>query len=268
MAQFPLAMAHVNPITATTSSGNGNTNIPQTPNPQPFAAGRWFDPARTEEIIRTNGGYELVISPLYKRFLAEVIDTVILFIVKILFFVVIMDFFDIHMLVPLPLYSSFYNFKKLFIFSGLDIDINDFKDLKFLEDDYSQLLSLSSDFLLLEILTKIVSCLYEAFFTVKLHATPGKLIMGVRILHAEAVLPLEQQINHSQGIRALIFPANQLTFKRALFRSLAKNLLVTLLFPVYFMLFFYKSNQLIYDLLGKTVVVDYNPSPVLRRRNQ
>lgn len=98
MAYFPLAMAQVNP-TATTS-GTGSSNIPQAPNPQPnipFAAGRWFDPARTEEIIRTSGGYELVISPLYKRFLAEVIDTVILFIVKILFFVVIMDFFDIHM---------------------------------------------------------------------------------------------------------------------------------------------------------------------------
>jgi uncharacterized RDD family membrane protein YckC len=151
----------------------------------------------------------------------------------------------------------------------LDIDINDFKDMKFLEDDdYSQLLSLSSDFLLLEIVTKIVSCIYEAIFTVKLHATPGKLIMRIRILHADAVIPLEQQINHSNGIRAMIFPANQPTFKRALFRSLAKNLLVTLLFPVYFMLFFYKSNQLIYDLIGKTVVVEYTPNPVLRRRNQ
>ena len=52
--------------------------------------------------------------------------------------------------------------------------------MKFLEDDYSQLLSLSSDFLLLEIVTKIVSCLYEAFFTAsrQLQATPGKLLMG------------------------------------------------------------------------------------------
>lgn len=150
----------------------------------------------------------------------------------------------------------------------MDIDINDFKDLKFLEDDYTQLLNLSSDFLLLEVVTKIVSCLYEAFFTVKLRATPGKLIMGIRILHSEAVMPLEQQLNHSQGIRALIFPANQLTFLRALFRSIAKNLLISLLFPIYFMLFFYKSNQLVYDLLGKTVVVDFNPNPVLRRRNQ
>lgn len=54
--------------------------------------------ARAEEIIRTNGGgHEIVISPLYKRFLAEVIDCVILFIFKILIFVIIMDFFDIQM---------------------------------------------------------------------------------------------------------------------------------------------------------------------------
>ncbi|CRK99786.1 CLUMA_CG013094, isoform A [Clunio marinus] len=249
MAYFPLAMTQTNQSSVPTA--NGGTNISQQQQPaanQQFGSGRWFDPARTEEIIRNNGGYELVISPLYKRFLAEVIDTVILFIVKILFFVVVMDFFDIHI--------------------GLDIDINDFKDMKFLEDDYTQLLSFSSDFLLLEILTKIVSSLYEALFTVRLHATPGKLIMGIRILQADAVLPLEEQINH-HGFRALVFPATQLTFARALARSCAKNLLVTLLFPLYFRyIFFFKSNQLIYDLLAKTVVVNFNPNPVLRRRNQ
>lgn len=101
MAYFPLAMAQMNPTTASSAASVTGNNVPQAPNQQqniPFAAaGRWFDPARAEEIIRNNGGYELVISPLYKRFLAEVIDTTILFIVKILFFVVIMDFFDIHM---------------------------------------------------------------------------------------------------------------------------------------------------------------------------
>lgn len=97
MAYFPIAMAHMNPITTSTPTGT-TASVASIPQPNlPFAAGRWFDPARTEEIIRVNGGYELVISPLYKRFLAEVIDTVILFIVKILFFVVIMDFFDVHM---------------------------------------------------------------------------------------------------------------------------------------------------------------------------
>lgn len=101
MAYFPLAMAQMNPTASTATSGTGShAPHPQAPNQHqniPFGTGRWFDPARTEEIIRNNGGYELVISPLYKRFIAEVIDTVILFIVKILFFVVIMDFFDMHM---------------------------------------------------------------------------------------------------------------------------------------------------------------------------
>lgn len=146
--------------------------------------------------------------------------------------------------------------------SGIDLDLNDLKDMKFLEEDYSQLLSLSSDFVLLEVLTKvIVSCIYEAIFASKFKATPGKLIMGIRILHADAVyiLPQEQQNpQQGQGIRALVCPnpANALSLSRSMFRSLAKNLLITLMFPVYFVLFFYKSNQLIYDLLVKTVVVD------------
>lgn len=96
MAYFPLAMAQVNPSPPAAGTSTAPNQQPNAP-PATFAANRWFDPARAEEIIRNNGGYELLISPLYKRFLAEVIDTVILFIIKILFFVVIMDFFDIHM---------------------------------------------------------------------------------------------------------------------------------------------------------------------------
>lgn len=161
-------------------------------------------------------------------------------------------------------------FLVLFSCSGIDLDLNDLKDLKFLEEDYSTLLSLSSDFVLLEVITKvIVSCVYEAIFAAKFKATPGKLIMGIRILHAEAVyvLPMDQQNNQQgTGIRALIYPnpVNALTLSRAMFRSLAKNLLITLMFPVYFVLFFYKSNQLIYDLLVKTVVVDQESIRMVR----
>jgi uncharacterized RDD family membrane protein YckC len=210
---------------------------------------RWFDDgARAEEIIQVNGGYEMMISPLYKRFLAEVLDTIILFVLKIAVFVILIDALDINI--------------------ALDIDITDLKDLKFLEDDYSQILNLSSEFIALEFLTKLLSCLYEAFFAVRFGGTLGKLVMGIKIVQADAVIALEQQVNHSQGIRALIYPASQLTFFRAFVRALAKNLLVTLLFPVYFMLFFYRANQLIYDMFCKTVVVENTPNPVLRRRNQ
>lgn len=95
MAYFPLGMTQVNPPATTTSATSNNTAQNQIPQQNLPLAGRFFDPARAEEIIRTNGGYELVIAPLYKRFLAEVIDTVILFIVKILFFVFFLDFLEI-----------------------------------------------------------------------------------------------------------------------------------------------------------------------------
>lgn len=95
MACFPL----LNQLSGAANSVPGATTnpIPPTNNLQNIPGNRFFDPARTEEIIRREGGFEFVISPLYKRFLAEVIDTVILFIVKILFFVVIMDLFDVNM---------------------------------------------------------------------------------------------------------------------------------------------------------------------------
>ncbi|XP_070493958.1 protein FAM8A1 [Chironomus tepperi] len=246
MTYFPLLNQSLN--TGTESTQN-HQSIPRPINTNQRLLGstRWFDPARAEELIRINGGYDLVISPLYKRFLSEVLDCIILFVIKIIVLVVLIDLFDVNI--------------------TLDLDIADIKDMKFLEDDYSQLLNLSSEFIVLEIITKLISCLYEAVFYVNFGATIGKLVLGIRVIHADAVIPLEQQVNHSQGIRALIFPATNLTFFRALMRSFAKNLMVTLLFPVYFMLFFYKFNQLIYDMLCKSVVVEYNPNPVLRRRN-
>lgn len=244
MTYFPLLNQ---PINTGTESPNQSQPRPQNANQQLLGSRRWFDPARSEELIRVNGGYDLVISPLYKRFLAEVIDCIILFVIKIVVLVILIDLFDVNI--------------------TLDLDISDIKDMKFLEDDYSQLLNLSSEFIVLEIITKLISCFYEALFYNKYGATVGKLILGIKVIHAEAVIPLEQQANHSQGIRALIFPATNLTFFRALMRSFAKNLMVTLLFPVYFMLFFYKYNQLIYDMVCKSVVVEYNPNPTLRRRN-
>lgn len=115
-----------------------------------------------------------MICPLYKRFLAEVLDCIILFVIKIILLVILIDLFDVNI--------------------TLDLDIT---DMKFLEDDYSQLLNLSSEFLFLEIVTKIISCLYEAAFYVKFGATIGKMVLGIKVIHAEAVIPLEQQVNHS-----------------------------------------------------------------------
>lgn len=108
-------------------------------------------------------------------------------------------------------------------------------------------------------MTKIAACFYEAIWISQVSAaTPGKMLMGIKVLHCEAVLPLEPQVNNHGGIRALVYPATNLGFRRSLFRSVAKNVLITLLFPMYFILFFFRSNQMIYDLLCRSVVVEDN----------
>ncbi|KAL7037134.1 hypothetical protein ACKWTF_009090 [Chironomus riparius] len=177
MTYFPLLnQSSLNTGTESTQNHQSHPR-PQNANQQLLGSRRWFDPARAEEIIRVNGGYDLVISPLYKRFLSEVLDCIILFVIKIVILVILIDLFDVNI--------------------TLDLDIADIKDMKFLEDDYSQLLNLSSEFIVLEIITKIISCLYEAVFYVKFGATIGKLVLGIKVIHAEAVIPLEQQVNHS-----------------------------------------------------------------------
>lgn len=62
------------------------------------------------------------------------------------------------------------------------------------------------------------------------------------------------------------FTGANLGFKKALLRALAKNLLMALLFPFCFAMFFFRSNRTSYDIMTKTIVVEENAAPVLRRR--
>lgn len=79
------------PLTSPPQPTTNNANETPAQSPQQNFSSRFFDQTRIEETIRINGGFELVLTPLYKRFIAEVIDTVILFLVKILFFVLFLD---------------------------------------------------------------------------------------------------------------------------------------------------------------------------------
>lgn len=48
-------------------------------------------------VIEHNGGYEYVIAPLWKRFMAELIDIMILFLIKLTITFAIVDLFDIEL---------------------------------------------------------------------------------------------------------------------------------------------------------------------------
>lgn len=101
-------------------------------------------------------------------------------------------------------------------------------------------------------------------------ATPGKMLMGIRILYVEAVQlvdqPRQPALNNNQPMKALLWPAQNLGFERALFRSFAKNMFITFLFPICFVAFLYRNNRTIYDVMTKTVVVEEQVAPPLRRR--
>lgn len=163
----------------------------------------------------------------------------------------------------------------LFTFSGFD-----FEALRnSIEEDYTEFITISSEMIYIEIITKIFVCFYEALWTRQGHganiggATPGKIFMGIRILYVEAVLPLDpaaqQPANLNNlpqtSLRALIYPAQNPGFKRAFGRALAKNLLMALLFPLCFVVLFFRNNRTSYDILTKTIVVEENAQPVLRR---
>lgn len=137
---------------------------------------------------------------------------------------------------------------------------------------------MASELIVLELATKVMVCVYEALWTAEGQgnmggATPGKLIMGLRILHVETVVILDpipppnmhlQNLNNQ--VRALIYPARNPGWRRAFGRAFIKNM--TVLFPVVFplnFLFLFRNNRMGYDLICKCIVVEENQVPTLRR---
>lgn len=145
-----------------------------------------------------------------------------------------------------------------------------------LEDDYLEFLTFSTDLLMVEILTKVLVCIYEAAWTAQGQttiggATPGKLLMGIRILYVEAVVPIgqvnvEANFFAPSQMRAIMYPATNPGFRRALMRAIAKNMLMTLMFPMCFVLLFFRNNRTGYDVMTKTIVVEGNPVPLRVRQ--
>lgn len=117
-----------------------------------------------------------------------------------------------------------------------------------------------------EVVTKFIVCVYEALWTLSGieqpgGATPGKICMKLRVLHAEAIVSLPPAVQPAPagGLRqaphrVIIFPAQNMGFQRALLRALVKNLLMTLVFPLCFIM--YPNNRTSYDVATRTVVVE------------
>ncbi|BFG05338.1 protein FAM8A1 [Drosophila madeirensis] len=223
--------------------------------PPAFRRFRVLDEVQQQETIQRVGGYEYVVAPFWKRAVAEAIDMFILFILKIIVTFGIVNLFDI-------------DFDKDVMRRTLedeDLFVNFF-------DISMDFINMSSDLLMIEMLTKMIVCCYEAVWTVWYNgATPGKSLMKIRIHYVEAVLPLQAPVvpqfvfqPQREPLRALLYPAETPKLLRAFARALAKNLVMTLLFPICVVMIFFKNNRTAYDIMTKTIVVESNSNAIYR----
>jgi len=214
---------------------------------------RILDEAQQQDIIQRLGGTEVVVAPFWKRAVAEAIDVLILFILKIIVTFSLFHVFDL-------------DFDKDVMRKTLD-DEDLFVSFFDISMDF---ITLSSDLLLIELITKLIVCCYECLWTTFYNgATPGKSLMKIRILYVEAVVPLQAPVMphfvfqpQREPLRAVLYPAETPTLPRSLMRALAKNLVMTLLFPICVVMIFFKNNRTAYDIITKTIVVETTLNPV------
>ncbi|XP_037821660.1 protein FAM8A1 [Lucilia sericata] len=266
-------------------TANVQNNIPPPPlnnnnlnaNFNPGAAGvgvfngfglRLINDQAQAEIINRNGGYEYVVAPFWKRAVAEVIDMIIMLFLKIVVIFVVTNVFGYNLMMDMD---------KDVLNKAMDNE--DFAGALLYSMDF---LAFSSDLLAFEIATKLFVCLYEAVLTTFFNgASVGKHIMGLSIKYVEAMLPLPNNGLPAQPIpqiqlgfqaarvqmRALLFPAETPNFKRAFVRAVAKNVILSLLFPMFFLMVFFKNNRTAYDIMTKTIVVETSSQPLVLRRH-
>lgn len=215
-------------------------NVPNTPRNTPEQP--QVENLTPAEVIARHGGYEYVIPPLYKRLIAEFIDFMLLFILKLVVTFVVVDMFEL-----------------------IDLDKFDFYKLSENYDDYKYAMELTSEILFLEFIYRILVCIYEAFCLSGSvgrtgGATPGKALLGLRVVTASAVIPVEGRPIQT----VLLYPGRPLSFPLALMRSFMKNSLISLLFPLCVVLFVFKHNRTAYDLLCNVIVVEEHMFPPRR----
>ncbi|KAH0553941.1 protein FAM8A1 isoform X1 [Cotesia glomerata] len=183
-------------------------------------------------------GIEYHIPPIWKRFVAELIDSLMLFVLKLVITFVALDIFATMNMEPYTLDT---------LQSSLKIV------------DYKMAMDVASTILIWELMHRFIVCVFEAIFIQ--HgingriggATPGKFLMGLRVVQCRTITPVERR----DGTEVvLVSPGTDLGLPLALGRSIVKNLIMTLIFPICFSLFSFRFNRTGYDLACHSIVVE------------
>jgi len=199
-------------------------------------------PVLRATLIPASDASIFVIPPMWKRIVAEVLDFMILFVLKVMITFIAVDAFDLIDLEHYDLPVAF----DLLNLSPENVKL-----------DYNFAMQLTQEILILELVHRMVVCVFEALCThrgplgIPGGATPGKLIMGLKIVKCNQIVPL--------GVnRVQIQPASDMGFGWALLRSVLKNFSLAFFFPVCFSLMFLPYSRTLYDIMSRSIVVENN----------
>jgi len=194
-------------------------------------------------LVQGSEAHVFVIPTIWKRIAAELLDFMILFVLKVMITFIAVDAFD--------LVDRLENYDLPLAFDLLNLTPENLKL------DYNFAVQLTQEILILELVHRMVVCVFEALCThrgplgIPGGATPGKLIMGLKIVKCSTILPLGLN-------RVQVNPASDLGFGWALVRSVLKNFSLAFFFPVCLSLMFLPYSRTIYDVMSRSIVVENN----------
>eukprot|EP00090_Calanus_glacialis_P003740 TRINITY_DN12772_c0_g1_i1.p1 TRINITY_DN12772_c0_g1~~TRINITY_DN12772_c0_g1_i1.p1 ORF type:complete len:312 (-),score=85.81 TRINITY_DN12772_c0_g1_i1:202-1137(-) len=197
-------------------------------------------PVLRATLVQASDANVFVIPQVWKRISAEILDFLILFVLKVMITFIAVDFFE---LVDLDNYEF-----------PLDLLNLDPENVKL---DYNLAVQFTQEILILELIHRLVVCVFEALCThrgplgLPGGATPGKVIMGLKIVKCNQVTPLGLN-------RVRVAPAADLGLGWAIIRSVLKNFSLAFFFPVCFSLMFLPYSRTLYDVMSRSIVVENN----------
>ncbi|CAH1977672.1 unnamed protein product [Acanthoscelides obtectus] len=178
------------------------------------------------------GTYEFVISPLWKRAVAEMMDFLLLFLIKMALTFLLIESFDI-----------------------IDLSLYGYESFQKHLEDPNMAMPMAVELLTLELLHRVIVAAYETFFLKgKQCATPGKRYMGLIVITAESITPVPGRANETIAVTG----ASVLSWRKALGRALLKNLFVGLFLPLCVAFYIFPHNRTSYDMMSNSIVVEYH----------
>ncbi|KAL3289456.1 hypothetical protein HHI36_022880 [Cryptolaemus montrouzieri] len=180
------------------------------------------------------GTYEFIIPPLWKRFVAELLDFSILFIIKL-----------------------FLTFAAVETFNFVTVENYGFDTIEKYLQNPRMAMQMSIEILSLEILHRCIVCCYEVYWLKGGScATPGKRYMGLIVVQVENITPAPGTIENKVRVN----PCSNLGLQQALTRAVLKNLFIGFMLPICFTMYIFRFNRTGYDVISKSLVVEYNPN--------